>query len=345
MRLCTNIDYAGDLRAAAERAAGLESAGVELVWVAEAYGADAVSLMGFLAARTESVLIGSGILPVYTRTPSLIAQTAVGVDALSGGRCILGLGASGPQVIEGWHGLRYDSPLGRTRDVIEICRKVWRRERVEYEGRTWRVPLAPDEGTGLGKPLKMITHPVRDRIPIFVASLGEKNVAMTAELAEGWLPFMFVPDRANAVWGDALAAGMAKRDPELGPLETVAGGLVAIGPEAEVAAVRDLARPMTALYVGGMGARGKNFYNELFARYGWEADAARIQDLYLDGHKEDAAAAVPAEFLRQSTLVGDDGFVRERLAAYAEAGVTWLSVTPVGPDPVRTLARLRELMP
>lgn len=344
MRLCTTIDYAGDLRAAAERAALLESAGVELVWVAEAYGADAVSLMGWLAARTDTVLIGSGILPVFSRTPSLIAQTAVGVDALSGGRCVLGLGASGPQVVEGWHGVAYDKPLGRTRDVIEICRKVWRRERVQHEGATWTVPLPPDRGTGLGKPLKMITHPVRDRIPIFLAALGEKNVELTAELAEGWLPFMFVPDRAQQVWGRALAAGTARRAPELGPLQTVAGGLVAIGPEAEVASVRDLARPSAALYVGGMGARGRNFYNDLFARYGWESEAARIQDLYLDGHKEEAAAAVPEDFLRQSSLVGDEGYLRERLAAYAEAGVDWLSVTPVGPDPARTLARLRELM-
>src|SRR5581483_2574855 len=183
MRLSIPIMYAGGFREAADQVVALEKEGLDIAWVAEAYGADGVSVMGYLAARTERVQIGSGILPIYTRTPTLLAMTAAGVDLLSDGRCILGLGASGPQVIEGFHGVPYDMPLQRTREIIDICRRVWRRERIEHQGRAYTIPRPPDQGTGLGKPLKMITRPVRDRIPIYVASLGNKNVEMTAELA------------------------------------------------------------------------------------------------------------------------------------------------------------------
>ena len=178
---------------------------------------------------TTRARIGSSILPLYSRTPTLLAMTAVGVDKLSAGRFVLGIGASGPQVIEGFHGVAYDRPLARTREIIEVCRKVWRRERLEHRGAVYRVPLPEDEGTGLGKPLKVIDHPVRERIPIYVASLGAKNVALTAELAEGWLPLHYWPERAGELWGDALAAGLAKRAPDLPPLDIVAGGSLAIG--------------------------------------------------------------------------------------------------------------------
>ena len=336
------LDYARGFREAAAQVPELEQAGLDLVWVAEAYGFDAPSLMGHLAATTSRVGIGAGILPLYSRTPTLVAQTAAGVDALSGGRCVLGIGASGPQVIEGWHGVPYDRPLARTREVVEVCRQVWRRERVVHDGPCYTIPLPPDRGTGLGKPLKLITRPVRERIPIFVAALGPKNVAMAAEIAEGWMPLFFVPERAGDVWGDALAEGRARRDPALGPLEVAAGGLLAVGDGDDVIAVRELARPLLALYVGGMGAKGRNFYNDLVRRYGFEREAEEIQDLYLEGHKDEAAARVPDALLEATSLCGPAGYVRERIAAFREAGVTILNVTPVGPDPARLVGQVKE---
>ncbi|MFE9931092.1 LLM class F420-dependent oxidoreductase [Streptomyces sp. NPDC005533] len=339
MELSMMLDYAGDPRQAADRAAELEAAGLDAVWVAEAWGFDSPTIMGYLAARTERMKIGSAILNVYSRTPGLIAQTAAGLDALSGGRALLGLGASGPQVVEGWHGKPYDKPLGRTRETVELCRRIWRRETIDHHGIT-DMPLPPERGSGLGKPLKILTRPVRDAIPVYIASLGPANVRMTAEIADGWLPTLFIPEKAAAVWGGPLAEGAAKRAPELGPLRTVAGGLLAIGEDA--AAVRDLARPQIALYVGGMGAVGKNFYNDLAVAYGYEEEARTIQELYLSGRKRDAAAAVPDEFCELMTLCGPEGYVRERVEAFREAGVTMLNVTPVGPEPARLIETVKN---
>jgi F420-dependent oxidoreductase-like protein len=342
MKLSTTISLGNHATESLAKVVELAGAGLDVIGVAEAYSVDAVSLLGYLAAKTEGVELMSAILPIYSRTPTLTAMTAAGIDMISGGRFILGLGASGPQVIEGWHGVKYDAPIGRTREVIEICRKVWRRERVEHDGRYYSLPLPADQGTGLGKPLKMINHPLRDRIPIYLASLGDKNVEMTAEIAEGWIPFMYLPELADRVWGDSLARGAKNRDPELGPLQIVAGRTFAIGKGLEER--RNVSRPHLALYIGGMGAKGKNFYNDVACRYGFEAEAAEIQDLYLAGHKDEAAAKVPQQLIDGMTLIGDEGYVRDRLAAYAEAGVTMLSVNPVGPDPLGDLRRLRELV-
>lgn len=342
MKLSMSLSYAGGFKESAAQAVALEKAGIDTVWVAEAYGFDGVSLMGYLAAVTDRVEIGAAILPIYTRTASLLAMTAAGVDALSDGRCILGLGASGPQVVEGFHGVPYTQPLARTREVIDICRMAWKRERLTYEGKTVTLPLPEGQGTGLGKPLKLITRPVRDDIPIYVAALGPKNVEMTAEVADGWLPLFFLPEKAADVWGASLVAGAAKRAPERPPLEVVAGGLVAVGDD--VAHLRDLARPMVALYVGGMGARGRNFYNDLVKRYGFEAEAEKIQDLYLDGHKDEAAAAVPEALLEATTLCGPEGYVRDRLAAYKAAGVTNLNVTPLATDVPALVTQLKGWM-
>jgi len=342
MTVSVQVGYAAGIKEAVDQLVELEKVGADLVWVAEAYGIDAVSVMGYIAARTERIKIGAGILPLYSRTPTLIAMTAAGVDYLSDGRCVLGLGASGPQVIEGWHGVPYDKPIARTREIVDICRQVWRRERVEHDGDCYTLPLPPEQGTGLGKPLKMIFHPTRDRIPIYVAALGPKNVEVTAQIAEGWMPILFVPEKAKDVWGEALAKGAANRAPELPPLEICGGGLLAIGDDVE--GIRELARPGLALYIGGMGARGRNFYNDLVRRYGYEEEAERIQDLYLDGRKDEAAAAVPAELLEATTLVGPRGYVAERLAAYKEAGVTTLNITPISADPVRTVEELRALL-
>ncbi len=340
MRISMQLNYAGGYKEAASTVVDFEKAGLDMVWIAEAYGFDGVSLLGYVAAKTEKVVLASGILPIYTRTPTLLAQTAAGLDALSDGRFALGIGASGPQVIEGWHGVPYDKPLGRTRDIIEICRKVWKREdRLTHDGSVYTLPLPPEQGTGLGKPLKIINHPVRSEIPIYVASLGPKNVELTAELADGWLPIFFVPEKAQDVWGEDLARGKASRPADLGPLDVVAGGMVAIGPEAK--GFLDFARPIMALYVGGMGAKGRNFYNALVTRYGYAREAEQIQDLYLDGKKDEAAALIPDELLDLTNLCGDEGWVRERIQAYKEAGVTNLMVTPIG-NPVEIIEKVRD---
>jgi len=339
MKLGMQLQYSGGFKESARQVAEYEQAGLDIVWVAEAYGFDAPSFMGYLAATTERVEIGAGILPIYTRTPTLLAMTAAGVDAMTDGRCILGLGASGPQVIEGFHGVPYDAPVGRTREIIEICRQVWKRERVDYDGRYYQIPLAEGEGTGLGKPLKIIAHPVRDQIPVYVASLGPANVRMTAEVADGWLPIFYLPERADEVWGDDLRAGAAKRDPALGDLSVVAGGIVAITDDPDP--ILDFGRGMAALYIGGMGARERNFYNQLACRYGYEAEAKLVQDLYLDGKKREAAAEIPREFLELTNLVGPEGWVRERIAAYRDSGVSVLNVVPVGDKPTELLEKLR----
>jgi F420-dependent oxidoreductase-like protein len=335
--------YAGNPRDTADQVAALEQAGLDTIWVPEAYGFDSPTLMGYLAAKTETVEIGSAIINIYSRTPSAILQTAAGLDNVSQGRAVLGLGASGPQVIEGFHGVPYDRPLGRTREIVDLVRRGLRRETLVHDG-IFTLPLPEGQGTGLGKPLKLLNRPERPSIPIWIASLGQKNVQATAEYADGWLPILFVPEKASSVWGDALAAGAAKRHEGLGPLEISAGGMVAIGEGPGTKALLDLARPYVALYVGGMGARGKNFYNDLAVKYGYEKEAREIQDLYLGGNKRDAEAIVPTELLELGNLVGPASYVKERIAAFAEAGVTNLQVIPASDDPAATIRQLRELV-
>jgi F420-dependent oxidoreductase-like protein len=339
VQLSYPLQYAGNPRQTADEVAELEKAGLDMVWVAEAYGFDSPTLMGYLAAKTERLQIAAGILNVFSRTPGAILQTAAGLDNVSAGRAVLGLGASGPQVIEGFHGMPYEKPLGRTREIIRIVRSGLKREPLESHG-IFDIPLSEGKGLGLGKPLKILVHPERDTIPIWVASLGDKNVEMTAELADGWLPIMFVPEKAHDVWGDALEAGAAKRAPELGPLQISAGGMVAIGED--VKGLLDLLRPMYALYVGGMGARGKNFYNELAGQFGYEKEAKEIQDLYLDGKKKEAEALVPMEWIEASNLVGPASYVRERIAAFQEAGVSHLSIVPASDNPAAVVSQLKD---
>ena len=250
-------------------------------------------------------------------------------------------------MIEGFHGVAYDKPMPRIRDYIEVCRMVWRREPVVYSGPTVQVPLPAGQGTGLAKPLKLINHPKRADIPIFWASLMGKSVTQTAKLANGWLPIFFDPEKFRSVWGEDLDAGLAERDPSLGDLQISAGGMVAIGEEFAgdgADRVLDMARPNVALYVGGMGARDKNFYNTITKKYGYVDEATEIQDLYLSGRKEEAAAAVPRQMLANTNLVGPESYVRERIAAYQEAGVTHLQFSPVGADPVKTVEKLRSMI-
>jgi len=326
MRVGMMLNYSGGFSETVAELSDFERAGLDIVFVPEAYSFDAVSQLGFIAARTTTVQIASGILPIYSRTPALTAMTAAGLDFVSGGRFTLGLGTSGPQVIEGWHGVPYDAPVGRTREIIEICRAVWRRERLDYHGKHYTLPL--DGGTGLGKPLKLINHPVRERIPIVIAALGPKNVALAAELADGWQPIFYFPEKAAIAWAEPLNAGRAKRPADLGPLDVIAAAPLAIGDD--VTHLRELARPFFALYIGGMGARGRNFYFDLACRFGFEREAAAIQDAYLDGRKDEAAALVPADLVEKTALIGPDGYVAERLEAFRESGVTTLNVTPLG---------------
>jgi F420-dependent oxidoreductase-like protein len=346
MRTGIFLNYAGEFKVAAEQVVELEKVGVDIALVAEAYSFDAVSQLGYLAAKTSLIELGTGVVPIYIRTPSLLAMTAAGLDYVSDGRFRLGIGTSGPQVMEGFHGVPFDAPLGRTREVVEICRQVWRRENVAYQGKHYRVPLPPDQGMGLGKPLHLINHPVRERIPITIAALGPKNVGLTAEIAEGWQPVFFFPEKADAVWGGALRAGFAKRDPALGPLDVMVSASLAIGDDVEDRL--SWVKPQLALYIGGMGARGKNFYHNLATRYGFGAVADHIQNLYLAGKKAEAIAAVPDELVRNVSLIGPRGFVKERVAAYAEAGVTTLLVHPMTGDAgehVRFIEELKALLP
>ena len=339
MRVGMMLGYAGGFSQAVDELADFERAGLDIVFVPEAYSFDAVSQLGFIAARTSRLQIASGILPIYSRTPALTAMTAAGLDFVSGGRFTLGLGTSGPQVIEGWHGVPYDAPVGRTRELIEICRLVWRRERLDYKGRYYRLPL--EGGTGLGKPLKLINHPVRERIPIVIAALGPKNVALAAELAEGWQPIFYFPEKSAIAWAAPLAEGQAKRDETLGPLDVIAAAPLAIGED--VAGLRELSRPFFALYIGGMGARGRNFYYDLACRFGYENEASQIQDAYLAGRKDEAAALVPAELVEKTSLIGPDGYVAERLAAFRESGVTTLNVTPLAPSHAARVADIERV--
>jgi F420-dependent oxidoreductase-like protein len=341
MRIGMALNYAGGFKETAAELADFEKAGLDIVFVPEAYSYDAVSQLGYLAAVTERVQLASGIMQLYSRTPTLTAMTAAGIDYVSGGRFTLGIGASGPQVIEGWHGVPYDAPLARTRETIEICRAVWRRERLEYSGKYYQIPLPEGQGTGLGKALKLINHPVRERIPIILAALGPKNVEMAAELAEGWEPIFYYPEKARDVWGASLEAGRAKRDPALGPLDVIAQTALAIGDD--VRGLIDLIRPVQALYIGGMGARGRNFYNNMAVRYGYGKEAAAIQDAYLSGRKKEAEALIPQELLENVSLIGPKSYVAERVAAMRESGVTTLNVAPMGATHAERIALVEQI--
>ena len=308
-----------------------ERLGFDSVWVAEAWGTDAVSVLGWLAARTERIKLGSAIMQIPGRTPANTAMTAATLDLLSGGRFLLGLGTSGPQVVEGWHGQPWGKPLGKTREYVEIVRAALRRQVVEHHGDHYRIPWDGPGATGLGKPLKLMLRPLRAEIPIYLAALGPKNVALAAEIADGWLPIFVDPER----FGDAFGASLAAAPPEF---EIAATASVLLGDDVE--ALRDALRPHVALYVGGMGAKGRNFYNALVRRYGWEDEAERIQALYLAGKQRDAIAAVPDALVDAVSLVGPKERIAERLEAWRATPVTTLVLGTPQPEALQTLAEL-----
>ena len=333
-------DWGAGLPGAIAMAQEADALGYESGWVAEAYGTDAITPITWLLAHTERLKMGTAIAQMPARAPAMTAMTAATLDMMSGGRFLLGIGASGPQVSEGWYGEVYGKPLGRTREYVEILRQVWKREApLEHHGAHYDIPYTGPGASGLGKPLKIIVQPRTD-IPIYVASIGTKNVELTAEIADGWLPIFFSPTKSQAVWGDALASGFAKAGggKSLADLDVAATVSVLVGDD--VHALRDKAKPMVALYVGGMGAKGKNFYNDLACRYGYEAVAAEIQDLYLSGKKAEATALVPDELVDDISLIGPRERIADRLEAWKESPVSTLVVTAAQPEALRLMAEL-----
>jgi F420-dependent oxidoreductase-like protein len=309
-----------------------ERCGFDSVWTSEAYGSDAVSPLAWIGGRTERIKLGTAIMQMPARSPATTAATAATLDLLSGGRTLLGLGTSGPQVAEGWHGQAWGKPLTRTREYVEIVRTILRREApLEHHGEHYDIPYTGEGATGLGKPLKIIIHPPRADVPIYLAAIGPKNVALAAEIADGWLPIFVAPERFHEAFGPSLAAA----PPDF---EIAATASVFVGDD--VPALLDALRPHVALYVGGMGAKGRNFYNSLVRRYGWEEEAEQIQELYLGGKQREAIAAVPDELVDAVTLVGPKQRIAERLEAWRETPVTTLVLGTTQPEALRTLAEL-----
>ncbi len=332
-------DWGAGLERAVQLAQRAEALGFASAWTAEAYGTDAVTPLTWLLAHTSRINMGTGIMQMPARTPAMTAMTTVTLDAMSGGRFLLGLGASGPQVAEGWHGQAYGKPLARTREYVEIVREILRREGpLEHHGEYYDIPYTGAGATGLGKPLKIIVHPRRADVPIYLAAIGPKNVALAAEIADGWLPIFFSPYRFRDAFGGAVDEGRAKRAEPDRPFDIAPTCAAIVGDDVE--ALAGFVRPQIALYVGGMGARGKNFYNDLACRYGFEAAAKEIQDLYLDGKKQEAAAAVPLELIDEVCLIGPRERIADRLGAWKESGVGTLILQAVQPEALELVAEL-----
>ena len=334
MRLGVNLGYASPGTNPAELVPLVQEAerlGFDSAWAAEAWGTDAVTVLAWLAASTSRIKVGSAIMQIPGRTPANTAMTAATLDLMSGGRFILGLGTSGPQVVEGWHGEPWGRPLGKTREYVEIVRAALRRETVEHEGEHYRIPYDGPGATGLGKPLKLMLRPLRADIPIYLAAIGPKNVALAAEIADGWLPIFVDPERFVDAFGPSLAGAPPG-------FEIAATVHVLVGDDVET--LRDALKPYLALYVGGMGAKGKNFYNALVRRYGWEEDAERIQELYLAGKQREAIAAVPDALVDAVALVGPKERIRDRLEAWRDTPVTTLILGTSDPKALQTLAEL-----
>jgi len=336
IRFGLNVGYSGaQLAVDMDLVREAERLGFHSVWTAEAYGSDAVTPLAWIGGQTSKIHLGAAIMQMSARTPAMTASTATSLDQLSGGRFLLGLGVSGPQVVEGWHGQPFGKPLTRTREYIEIVRAIWARERpLEHQGEHYQIPYRGPGATGLGKPLRSILH--GRQIPIYIAATRSKSVAQAAEIADGWLAVWYSPYRTG-FYRDALESGFRRAGGgkslatfDVAPAVTVIQG-------DDVQACLDFVKPMLALYIGGMGARGKNFYNELACRYGFEAAAKKIQDLYLDGKKAEATAAVPNELADEVSLVGPPARIRDRLAAWRDAGITTLICGTRQVEAMRTL--------
>ncbi|MCC6613909.1 MAG: LLM class F420-dependent oxidoreductase [Anaerolineae bacterium] len=341
MRLGLMLGYSGSkLELPMDLILEAERLGYHSVWTAEAYGSDAVSPLAWIGARTERIKLGTAIMQMPGRTPANTAMTAMTLNQLSGGRMLLGLGLSGPQVVEGWHGVPYGKPLVKTREYVEIVRKILAREApVEYQGAHYRIPYRGDDATGLGKPLKSILAPAPD-IPIYLAAIGPKNVALTAEIADGWLPIFFSPELYEQVYAESVNEGLARAENGKALRHLDIAPSVTVIVDDDVQSARDRIKPQLALYVGGMGAKGRNFYYDLAVRMGFEGAAERIQQLYLAGNKIDAMMAVPDEMVDAVALVGPRARIQERLAAWKASPITTLMISVYSVDDLRTMAEL-----
>ena len=340
MKLGLNIGYWGSAMGSdASLVTEAESLGYDSVWAAEAYGSDVVTVLSWLGAQTSKIKLGTGILQMPARTPAMTAMTVATLDQLSNGRVLMGLGLSGPQVVEGWHGRPYGKPLGKTREYVSIVRTILAREApLEHQGDHYQIPYNGPGATGLGKPLKLISYPLRADVPLYLAAIGPKNVALTAELADGWLPVFYSPELADEVWGDDVKAGLAKSgnpDKAFDVSPTVSAMVTD-----DIQQARDSIKPSVALYVGGMGAKGKNFYNDLACRYGYEEHATKIQDLYLEGNRAEAIAMVPDALIDELNLIGTKEQIADRLEAWKESGVGTLQISSTDKNTLRVLAEL-----
>ncbi len=342
MRLGLNLGYwgtalAGDTTLVTEA----ERLGYDSVWTAEAYGSDAVTPLAYLAARTERIRLGSGILQMPARTPAMTAMTAATLDEMSGGRFLLGLGVSGPQVVEGWHGRPFGKPLRVTREYVEIVRKILAGdEPVEFDGDYYQMPYRGPGSTGMGKALKLISKPRNRNLPIYLAAIGPSNVRLTAEIADGWLPVFYSPEQARSVFRPLLDEGFARsaQEGKADRFDTAVSVFVSLDDDLDRAFLA--AKPMISLYIGGMGAKGKNFYHDLAHRYGYGEAADRIQEAYLAGHKLEAMRAVPDALVDEVSLVGSRDRIADRLDVWKESGITTLIAATTDLPTVRTLAEL-----
>jgi F420-dependent oxidoreductase-like protein len=332
---------------ALELVTAAERAGYDAVWSAESYGSDTISVLAWLAGKTEKINLGAAIMQVPARQPAAAAMAGVTIDALSGGRFIFGFGPSGPQVSEGWYGAPYAKPWGRTREYVEIVRKVVaREERLEYSGKHYTLPLREGEGvTGEGKALKLNIHPIRNEIPIFLGAIGRKSVELAAEIADGWIPIFFSVEEWQSAWGEHIEAGLEKGGRRREDFQVSPSVQVAIGGDSEAA--RGIVKAGLLLYLGGMGSRKTNFYVDLACRFGFEEAAKQVQSLYQDGKREEAYAAIPDELVDATAMIGSEEEVADRLRRFADSGIDRLIVSPVQADPEQrraTIERLPELV-
>jgi len=341
MRLGIMIGYAsGKMQLPIALIQEADRLGVYAVWAAEAYGSDAVSPIAWLGALTQNIKLGTAIMQMPARTPANAAMTAMTLNQLSGGRFLMGLGVSGPQVVEGWHGVGYKYPLTRSREYVEIVRAIMaRKERLTYNGKIYQIPYQGENATGLGKPLKSTLHAQPD-IPIYLAAIGPKNVALTAEVADGWLPIFFSPAKFDENYRESLVKGFVNAGNNKGFHNFDIAPTVSVVMEDNLDIAYNMLRPMLALYIGGMGAKGKNFYNDLAIRYGFEEAALKIQDYYLDGRIGQAMAAVPAELIDEIALVGPKARIKERLSLWQNSPITTMNLTVFNVETLRAMVEL-----
>ncbi len=341
MRLGIMIGYAGrKVTLPMDVIKTADDLGVYAVWSAEAYGSDAVTPLAWIGSQTKNIKLGTAIMQMPGRTPANAAMTAMTLNQLSGGRFLMGLGLSGPQVVEGWHGVSYARPLGRTREYVKILRSIFQREdRLTHEGKVYQIPYRGEDATGLGKPLKSTLEPAPE-IPIYLAAIGPKNVQLTAEIADGWLPIFFSPEKYDEIYKPHIEAGFAKAVKGKNINNFDIAPTVSVVMNENVGIAYNMLRPFLALYIGGMGAKGKNFYHDLACRYGFEAAANEIQELYLSGDKGAAMMAVPGELIDEVALVGPKARIKERLSRWLDSPITTMNLTVFDAETLRTVVEL-----